>query len=103
VEKSGSKSLSLRQPGHELQNWAFDYVAGDSTSQEEMFQGTGRARSRLAPLIGSSLFGNSSNIGGYLEMAMYFGSRQEHWLHVTLHDEGRIAKYQLGQTWAACS
>ena len=39
MEKSSSKSLSLRQPGHELQNWAFDYVAGDSTTQEEMFQG----------------------------------------------------------------
>ena len=39
MEKSGSKSLTLQQPGHELQNWAFDYVAGDDTTQKEMFQG----------------------------------------------------------------
>ena len=39
IEKTSSKSVNLRQPGHEAQTWMFDHVAGDDTSQEEMFRG----------------------------------------------------------------
>ena len=39
LEKTSSKNVVLRQPGHESQDWAFDHVAGDDTSQEEMFRG----------------------------------------------------------------
>lgn len=36
---TSSKSVNLRQPGHEPQTWMFDHVAGDVTTQEEMFRG----------------------------------------------------------------
>ena len=31
--------MVLRQPHHKPQSWSFDYVAADSTTQEELFQG----------------------------------------------------------------
>ena len=40
MEKASSKRVVLKQMGHEKQNWAFDHVAGEDTSQEEMFRGT---------------------------------------------------------------
>ena len=39
IEKTSSKSVNLRQSGHEPQTWMFDHVAGDDTTQEEMFRG----------------------------------------------------------------
>lgn len=39
IEKTSSKSVNLRQLGHEPQTWMFDHVAGEDTTQEEMFRG----------------------------------------------------------------
>ena len=39
VDKTSSRSVCLRQMGHEAQEWRFDYVADGGTTQQEMFQG----------------------------------------------------------------
>lgn len=39
VSVVSSKCISLQQPGHEPQGWTFDLIAGETTSQQEMFCG----------------------------------------------------------------
>lgn len=39
VDKTSSRTVCLKQIGHEAQEWRFDYVADGAISQQEMFQG----------------------------------------------------------------
>lgn len=48
--------MLLRQPNQEPQSWTFDYVAGETASQEEMFQGRRLlqgSRLRMSPRLTS--------------------------------------------------
>lgn len=57
--KSSSKTVFLRQPGHDAQTWSFDYVAGEETTQDEMFAVAGQ------PIVEHCIAGYNSSIFAY--------------------------------------